>query len=151
MNEIKERPIIFSSEMVRAILDNRKTQTRRVIKPQPCVSHYGVTWTKQGRTTVYGAMLADWDYSHWDEGKPASQSMINRCPYGKPGDRLWVKETWCPVDDTEYDGEKWVDYRATPRYTEPGVSHPAWRLSMFARNEYRIFLRRTQKLKELMF
>jgi hypothetical protein len=58
----KERPIIFSGPMVRAILDGSKTQTRRVMKPQPLSAGPGV------------------------------------CPYGRIGDRLWVRETWNTVN-----------------------------------------------------
>jgi hypothetical protein len=39
------------------------------------------------------------------------------CPYGKPGDLLWVRETWCRVDDRQHGGSVWVDFRATPRYS----------------------------------
>ena len=109
MNEIKERPIIFSSEMVRAILNNRKSQTRRIIKPQPI---------------DILPMKVPNEWVTLDTINPHHGKII-KCPYGIPGDILWVRETWCPVDDTEYDGEKWVDYSATPRYAEPGVSHPA--------------------------
>lgn len=65
----KERPILFSGPMVRAILEGRKTQTRRIVKPQP----------RAEMRPVFE--LAS--------GKPQKDS-----PYGKPGDRLWVRETW---------------------------------------------------------
>ena len=67
---IKTRPIIFTGESVRAILDGRKTQTRRVVKPQPEAPPDG--W-KSTRIT-----LRSWDH----------------CPFGVPGDRLWVREAW---------------------------------------------------------
>lgn len=68
---MKEKPIIYNGEMVRAILDGRKTQTRRVVKPQPEI----VEPSPDG---------------------PACGDADNRylCPYGQPGDRLWVRETW---------------------------------------------------------
>lgn len=73
---MKERPILFSAPMVRAILEGRKTQTRRVIKPQP-ESHLDPD-------SVKGA---------WESG-----FIDVKCPYGQPGDRLWVRETfaWLP-------------------------------------------------------
>ena len=72
MTKMRERPILFNSEMVKAILEGRKTQTRRVIKPQPeDFDGDNILW--KGR---------------W---KP-----LNVCPYGQVGDRLWVKETWTP-------------------------------------------------------
>jgi hypothetical protein len=72
---MKERPILFNRPMVRAILDGTKTQTRRVVKPE-------VHWVKdnpQGQVAMIGNKV----------------SMVHAlCPYGQPGDRLWVKETW---------------------------------------------------------
>ena len=72
---MKERPIIFSAEMVRALLDGRKTQTRRLIKPQP--------------PNDVAAVFGDFSY-----GKPLHQQ---KCPYGQPGGRLWVRETFQPL------------------------------------------------------
>lgn len=71
---MKERPILFSGPMVRAILEGRKTQTRRVYKPRNGFPHEDgeMTPTSQDR---------------WMEWGP--------CPYGKPGDRFWVRETTC--------------------------------------------------------
>ena len=73
---MKERPILFSAPMVRAILAGRKTQTRRAVKGSP------------GRVTWSPIVLNG--YGGWcdEHGRPAP------CPYGKPGDRLWVRETW---------------------------------------------------------
>lgn len=97
---VRERPILFSGPMVRAILDGSKMQTRRVVRGR------ALEWLAPDMfTPEYVA----------DPGNRLS-------PYGYAGDRLWVRETWCPVDDREYDGERWVDYRATPRYE---ASHPA--------------------------
>jgi len=67
---MKEKPILFSGPMVRAILDWRKTQTRRRLKPQPGTRHDG--------TPIHFG----------DEGT------FLKCPYGQTGDRLWVKETF---------------------------------------------------------
>lgn len=95
--ETKERPILFSSEMVRAILDGRKTQTRRVIR-------YSHLW-------AYGA------FSHDDNRGYAELSAVptfdpmysvsKPCPYGQPGDLLWVRETFCLWDATtdDYEGD----------------------------------------------
>ncbi|MFA5324307.1 MAG: hypothetical protein WC373_16650 [Smithella sp.] len=70
---MKERPILFSGEMVRAILAGRKTQTRRVVKPQP-------KW------------IADPNIPFkTDDANPKG---IIKCPYGQPGNFLWVRETW---------------------------------------------------------
>ena len=77
-----EHPIFFSSEMVRFILAGHKTQTRRVIKPQPIRNRIQVT--KSGL---------------WVSLDEAARF----CPYGQPGDFLWVRETWGAVwpDDQE--------------------------------------------------
>ena len=83
----EERPIIFSAPMVRAILDGRKTQTRRVVKPQPSqladqvVCDLNDVWRESVR---HGNDL------HMEpEG-----TREWRCPYGVPGDRMWVREAW---------------------------------------------------------
>lgn len=77
---MKCRPIPFSAPMVRAILDGRKTMTRRVVKPQPefvlCRMKDG-GWCQSRPGGVIDPNMGDW-----------------RSPYGVPGDRLWVKETW---------------------------------------------------------
>lgn len=83
---MKERPILFSGPMVRAILADRKKVTRRVLKPQPEQSDIIVAWRWYGRTFAGGWSL---------NGTPPA-SMLKDCPYGQPGDRLWVKETWRP-------------------------------------------------------
>ncbi|WP_368821886.1 morphogenetic protein [Klebsiella variicola] len=99
-----ERGMIFNAEMVRAILDGRKTQTRRPVKFPVHDKNLGCE--------LAGNELA---------GELSAGNYLNSA-FGKPGDRIWVRETFCPVDDTQYGGEKWVDYRATPRYE---ASHPA--------------------------
>ena len=64
---MKERPILFNAAMVNAILEGRKTQTRRVIKCE-----------------------MKWDGDDFGE----SLEPVKHCPYGLPGDRLWARETW---------------------------------------------------------
>lgn len=72
---MKERPILFSAPMVRAILEGRKTQTRRTMKSQP--------WARPEPEDGLWRLYAG------DEGMAPFP-----CPYGQPGDRLWVRETW---------------------------------------------------------
>ena len=74
---MKERPIIFSGPMVRAILDGKKTQTRRVLKPQP--KNYIIQSPDDGLF---------YDAESINAGK------LVKCPFGAIGDRLWVRETW---------------------------------------------------------
>lgn len=76
---MKERPILFSAPMVRAILDGRKTQTRRVLKPQPNMEPFG---------DHNGALLC-WKNMIMSNSRDL---IIAECPYGQPGDRLWVRE-----------------------------------------------------------
>lgn len=102
---IKERPIMFSGPMVRAILDGRKTQTRRVVKPQPpggveIARLGGDRLPSTGEPMKYHAMTVG----------QAEDTQWYSSPYGVPGDRLWVRETWkagCEWDDekpSEIDG-----------------------------------------------
>jgi hypothetical protein len=79
---MKEHAVILGSEMVRAILEGRKTQTRRVIKPQP------------SEGDLVGFSFFSGDDAIEMRNYPLRQSRIVKCPYGQPGDRLWVKETW---------------------------------------------------------
>jgi hypothetical protein len=77
---MKERPIIFSAPMIRAILDGRKTQTRRVMRPQPPAGWFGES-PEEAR----------------DAGEPLDVTprwLVERCSHGKAGDRLWVRETF---------------------------------------------------------
>lgn len=85
----KERPILFSGPMVRAILEGKKTQTRRAVKPQPTV----VNKTHLGWRREHGLRL--------------------NCPYGESGDRLWVRETWALPPS--YDPALHGDLRTKPR------------------------------------
>lgn len=103
---MKELPIIFSAPMVRAILDGRKTQTRRVVKP----SAYQLRYAKD----KFGG-FADFNEANEAAGIAAQisigQSLVT-CPYGQPGDRLWVRETWRVGAWAEDDGLIAVDYKA---------------------------------------
>lgn len=87
---MKERPILFSAPMVRALLDGTKTQTRRAVKLQPSVGHEWAGWC------VSSTCSADEGKATWARG--TGPLMVDahrvRCPYGQPGDRLWVREAW---------------------------------------------------------
>lgn len=84
---MRERPILFNGAMVRAILSGAKSQTRRVAKP---VKHPDL-----GNVYTPGALVLG--------GEP--QHVIDRaCPFGQPGDRLWVKETTVRVEEHGYIG-----------------------------------------------
>lgn len=80
---MKEIPILFSAEMIQAILrkENSKTVTRRIIKPQPPNDNLGYIMLNNGNALLCGA-----DYPDGDDDEI-------KCPYGKVGDILWVKQT----------------------------------------------------------
>ena len=85
---MKERPILFSGPMVRAILDGRKTMTRRVLKRQP---HEGVDAVEWQDHIIVGMNVPDQSGFAMMRGGVIESEAI-RCPYGAPGDRLWVRE-----------------------------------------------------------
>ena len=99
VSEIKERPILFSAPMVRAILEGRKTVTRRVVKVQP----FDLSWSRHDHRFEYTAgRLENGDeidgfyaYTTRSGGEWSA-----KCPYGQPGDRLWVRETFADLRGT---------------------------------------------------
>jgi len=108
---MKERPILFSGAMVRAILDGRKTVTRRMAKP---VRHPDL-----GNIYAPGTLVLEKEPQH----------VIDRaCPFGQPGDRLWVRETWqgplVSSDEQEADPSWFKDMK---RYQNP--AHCTYRAS----------------------
>ncbi|AWZ99826.1 hypothetical protein ACLIAG_000069 [Enterobacter hormaechei] len=99
---MKERGMIFNGEMVRAILDGRKTQTRRIMKNQPAGDYPD---TPALIRSVDGGF--QW-YGHYGE------SSIFNCPFGAVGDRIWVRETWGVVShELDEDGriQSWIPDR----------------------------------------
>lgn len=109
MTEAKERPILFNGPMVRAILAGTKTQTRRIAKP---VKHPDL-----GNLYDPGALVLEHEPQH----------VIDRaCPYGQPGDRLWVRESFwgcdapgwgdqpCVVYDDEWHGKEYRPAEVRP-------------------------------------
>jgi hypothetical protein len=124
---MSERPIPFSVEMVRAILDGRKTMTRRVMRIQPPSDKHVL-----GRVMDTTGDRRQIDKLHWliyeDYRVIDSDEKYFTCPYGEPSDRLWVRETWAenhPVLDNKYRyranlmapdlGKPWKSSRFMPR------------------------------------
>jgi hypothetical protein len=79
---VKERPILFSAPMVRALLDGRKTMTRRVLNKQP---------DPDGLSRLA-------DQRVWHD----TSARAYLCPYGQPGDLLWVRESWAARLDQDH-------------------------------------------------
>src|SRR5947209_7287167 len=129
MADVKERPILFSAPMVRALLDGRKTQTRRVVKPQPhrYVREFMLLDTLAEFKPVVGGPSNLFELPEMAKGSPTI-----RCPYGKPGDRLWVREAWRVHRD--YDGLRSAGIYAAMggdvayciRYENDGRSEEGW-------------------------
>jgi hypothetical protein len=102
---MNEHPILFSAPMVRALLDGRKVQTRRIIK---------------------GAWLDRLNRGEGHIDEVANRSQVScGCPYGVPGDKLWVRETWGvgsrPDPWGGYDG---IEYRADEGFIDPEEKYP---------------------------
>ncbi|EMW9680839.1 hypothetical protein V5Y75_004422 [Salmonella enterica] len=97
---MKERGMIFNAEMVRAILDGKKTQTRRIMAIQPEHSELGlrrVIDSKNGRDN------GKYFWSQSDARGLKMRSKVFGCPYGEVGDRIWVRETYQgPLFDYEH-------------------------------------------------
>lgn len=114
MEQVKARPILFNGDMVRALLDGRKTMTRQVIKPQPRPGRHA-----DGRIIGKAANRHLGDIYHiWEprEGRviPLTHNCAYRwrpmCPYGVPGDLLWVRECFGHVGTLD---PGYLVYRAT--------------------------------------
>jgi len=115
---MKERPILFSGEMVRAILEGRKTMTRRVVKLP--------------RWALPGSLECDGTIPFW----PMAEDMYGdskriECPYGQVGDLLWVKETFAQVDGDELyfrasDSELTEEEREEGMKWKPSIFMPRW-------------------------
>lgn len=103
----REKPILMSTEMVQAYFAGLKTQTRRIIKPQPHM---------EGNDFIY-------------RGSPKyfAQMRDEFCPYGRPNDKLWVRETFCDVTSLDSDVSEFK-YKADPQTEnwrwKPGIHMP---------------------------
>lgn len=124
----RERPILFNDQMVRAILDGRKTVTRRVMKPQPMPSKSGGhNWPCK----VHQSMLHVERELQNGDGCWCGLAEA-ACPYGQPGDRLWVREAWACTLVAQAPGEEWVVYREGDNRTDyggpwkPSIHMPRW-------------------------
>lgn len=114
INSVSAKPIIFSAEMVRALLDGRKTQTRRVIKADIPDAPGNATWAPDNGFKKIRRAGQIWSlHSPYLEGSRLLYG-VAQCPY-EPGDLLWVRETWRGVVPIN---APWEAYRdGVARYT----------------------------------
>lgn len=159
---VKERPILFNGPMVRQILADQdpKTQTRRVLKPRLIVplarpikhaakhpGPYFDSYCSERKTPENPRGMSD-QWCWWTaDDRPDPLSTV-RCPFGAPGDRLWVREAWClanpefyPLDDPSMVGRPrgpaWPDgsprvafYAATDEDVEGNDGGSPWKPSI---------------------
>jgi hypothetical protein len=103
-----EKPILFSTEMVKAILAGRKTMTRRVIKPQPTMYDFG-----KGKVLAWIGKILAKGYTAIGVQRVVETPSYLKCPYGQPCDILWVRETWCEfVPEHIINGQRYA-YKAS--------------------------------------
>lgn len=115
--QVKDRPILFSGPMVRAILEGRKTQTRRPVKPQP---EYRENAALPGQ---YGTFAkGGWNIDH----PTGMASFVETCPHGRPRDRLWVRETWGISGTGPYYRADTIQPETVNYAWKPSIHMPRW-------------------------
>lgn len=153
---MKERPILFSAPMVRAILSGRKTQTRRLITHRHGIQFCGGSdeqnnperwgWAFDGPEHHGYMVIARGLNERHDHG-----CISLPCPYGEPGDRLWVRETFTPA----YFDDGRPGYRADwTALAAEFCTEPKWKPSIFMpRHQSRITLEvtgvRVERLQDI--
>jgi len=122
------KPILFSTDMVKAILAGRKTQTRRVVKPQPITLPQGFYFHPKKNIAIHII------------GNPSKHTAVTKhCPYGQIGDILWVRETWA-----EYGPIAGKFHYKADHINGPYVNDFKWKPSIhMPREACRLFLRIT--------
>jgi hypothetical protein len=146
MSQAKERPILFSGPMVRAIVAGRKTVTRREIKPR--------MRSADTQFELHQQPDGSWRPLHtFDESCMDAQGTEHPivCPYGKVGGRLWVREAWAQINVAQAPGESWVVYRECDNRTDYGGP---WKPSIhMRRRDSRILLEvtgvRVERLQDI--
>lgn len=146
---MKERPIIMSYDSVRAILDGRKSMTRRVVKPRYRDDEFGFNVCSCPATNEVWVEKADEEGGDFEEG-----TRFVPCPYGQVGDRLWVRESWASLGfhednvpihvlkdnngiehDVVYSAEcpdfEWLDENGSCEYNKNGTQASHWKSPMF--------------------
>jgi len=149
---MKETGILFKPEMIHAILGNKKTQSRRLIKPQCIEAQSFFTVKNTGEIKFMYTPLA---------GVGVAASKWIKCPFGRKGDLLYVKEGWKPTrDHTGLSNETYIRYRCDDsriaiKHELGGSSSDKWKSPLFMFKKYaRLWLELTadpipQRLQEI--
>lgn len=171
---VKQSPILFSGAMVNAILQGQKTQTRRVVKPQPdFVTNAGECGVKHSVTRHIGGDFVE-EWADPVTGNPYVR--LVSCPYGGVGDRLWVRESFClTVDDASFweadksveaafkrhgvqwaEDQEWIIYRGSNPHPDLDGDAPEWKPSIHmprwaCRIELEITEVRVQRLQDIPY
>ncbi|MBW4469194.1 MAG: hypothetical protein KME45_02915 [Stenomitos rutilans HA7619-LM2] len=140
----RERPILFSGAMVKAILEGRKTMTRRAAKlPSWAIQNWKDVELEDGELIAIAANTGCFS--------------AMQCPYGKVGDRLWVRETWRPAKSETHECFAYRadrQYRCNKPMPEPDGSTAGWKPSIhMPRKASRLLLEitnvRVQRLQDI--
>ncbi|WLH76894.1 hypothetical protein PSH81_14115 [Pseudomonas sp. FP2335] len=151
----KERPILFSAPMVRAILEGRKTVTRRAVKGfQIPTEDTAIPVGDRQRWSAIGQRDPRYGFCVFGSTEAECAKELEEyapCPYGKPGDRLWVREAWAEISVAQAPGESWVVYRECDNRTDYGGP---WKPSIhMRRRDSRILLEitdvRVERLQDI--
>nr|WP_310616968.1 hypothetical protein [Pantoea cypripedii] len=130
---MRERPILLNGDMVRAVLNGSKTQTRRIMKVQPESKQFGLSRVRAS------TKRSDIGKYYWSESNATGhhiRSKLFACPFGAVGDRLWVRETWSthscfddyksstlsPMLSLHY----WADGKLDTGKKRPSIHMPRW-------------------------
>ena len=144
-----EKPILFSTAMVQAILGGRKTMTRRLVKyhGRTPMDHnrqlfYKVVDELNGKKGPHAGFYKDSDVFDY-EGKQLIDAVYFRCPYGQPGDILWVRETWQESECFDFNVKDKYAYLANEHESEFAQEYKIrWRPSIhMPKKAARLFLR----------
>lgn len=156
MSQIKERPILFSAPMVRAILEGRKTVTRRGLP-----GYQIPMLDTDGQWLSVAQRHRQWGFAVSGETEQLCAKELETsgcCPYGKPGDRLWVRETWARVGNCDPGylafGATYPDCLPPELENIPAASEIRWKPSIHMfRRDSRILLEitdvRVERLQDI--
>lgn len=144
------KPILFSTEMVQAILKGTKTQTRRVVKFRNKKWKLSYEANDDNRTDLdaFGVLDENGNNIESEENMPATLKQLNLCPFGNVGDILWVRETWCKTPKAGYCYKASTDSNGEEirlEYLKCGSEWAKWRPSIhMPKQACRILLRITE-------